>query len=114
MYFNCDNPNEHKREGEGDYERHGSWGYDSQKYRDEQDDCHRAYTDGFDEARRYDESRQEERVQEEAEERHRYERQMEIRQQEEYEYEQQMCDSDEIRKQEQEREVEPKSDDLPF
>jgi len=96
-YFSCHNPEEHKREGGEDYERRGSWGYDSQKYRDESDDCNRAYTDGFDEARRADERRQEEHAQEEAEERRQYERQMEIRQQEEYEYEQQLYEQNQKR-----------------
>lgn len=96
IYFSCDNPDEHKREGEEDFRRSGSWGYDSQKFLDQSDDCNRAYTDGFYEARRADERRQEERAEEEAEERRQYERQAEIRQQEEYEYEQQMYESEQI------------------
>jgi len=96
-YFSCENPNEHKREGEEDFNRRGSYGYDSQKYHDEQDDCNRAYTDGFDEARRADERRQEEeRAQEEAEERRQYERQSEIRQQDDIEHAQ-ICEREKWR-----------------
>ena len=56
------------REGERDFERNGSFGYDIHRYlghdRDDRD-----YRDGFDEARRADERRREAREQEEADER---------------------------------------------
>ncbi len=73
-YWNCDNPREHKRQGERDFERNGSYGYDSRKYNDHWDDCNKAYRDGFDEARReqeYRDERQREREEQEAQERRR-------------------------------------------
>jgi len=85
MYYSCHNPDEHKKEGEDDFQRHGSWGYDQQKYRNDHDDCDRAYTDGFNEAKCRDERRRQELAEEEAEERRMDEMQMEQRRQEEYE-----------------------------
>lgn len=72
-YFSCSWPDEHKREGRDDFDRYGRYGYDSFKYEDPFDDCNRAYTDGFNEARREDE-RREERREEERREEHRQER----------------------------------------
>ena len=107
-YWNCDNPREHKRQGERDFERYGSYGYDSRKYNDHWDDCNKAYKDGFDEARReweYEQERQREREEEEAAERRRIRAQHEQErywaEQEEYENErsrqeyEQECQQDE-------------------
>lgn len=73
-YYSCRRPDDHLREGREDFERHGRYGYDSFKYDDPFDDCNKAYTDGFNEARREDE-RREERREEERREEQRYERQ---------------------------------------
>mgnify|MGYP001573710807 CR=1 FL=1 len=73
-YSDCDNPREHKRQGERDFERNGAYGYDSRKYNDRLDDCNKAYHDGFDAARReqeYRDERQREREEHEAQERRR-------------------------------------------
>lgn len=93
-YWNCDNPCEHKRQGERDFERKGSYGYDSHKYNDHWDDCNKAYKDGFDEARReheYQQERQREREEEEAAEHRRiraqHEQERQWAEQEEYETE---------------------------
>jgi len=73
-YFSCNWPDEHKREGREDFDRYGRYGYDSFKYDDPFNDCNQAYTDGFNEARR-EEERREERREEERQEERRYERQ---------------------------------------
>ena len=69
------------RQGERDFERNGSRGYDEHRYfGHERDD--RDYRDGFDEAWRAGERRREERDQEEAAERRReYEREQQRRRQ---------------------------------
>ncbi len=88
----CDNPREHKREGERDFERHGRYGYDTEKYHDHWNDCNKAYQDGFNEARREQERREERRDEElreqQREDRRARECRAEIREQEEI-YEQQ-------------------------
>src|SRR5688572_14756493 len=61
----CYNEDEHKREGREDFERRGRYGYDHERYDDRRDDCARAYNDGFDEARRAEERREEYRAEEE-------------------------------------------------
>lgn len=89
-YFSCNWPDDHKKEGREDFERRGRYGYDSFKYDDPFNDCNRAYTDGFNEARREDDLR-EERREEDRREEQRYERQQSerrrmMRDQEEEEY----------------------------
>ncbi len=79
MYGFCHNSDEHKKEGREDFERHGRYGYDHWKYDDHFNDCNKAYTDGFNEARREEERREERRQEEEAEERRQYQRQKEHR-----------------------------------
>lgn len=99
----CDNPSDHRREGERDYERGGRYGYDSQQYNDHWNDCSKFYREGFDEARREDERRQErleeQRHEEARAERRAQERRMEERQQleeeEYYQRQQQECDGTE-------------------
>ena len=73
-YYSCSYPEDHKREGRDDFDRYGRYGYDMMKYDDPINDCHRAYTDGFNEARR-EEERREERREEERQEEQRQERQ---------------------------------------
>ena len=84
----CDNPREHKREGERDYERHGRYGYDSRQYNDHWDDCAKHYREGFDEAKREDDLRQELREEREAQERQE-ERRVRQQRQEQSEWEEQ-------------------------
>lgn len=69
MYGFCNNSDEHKREGREDFQRHGRYGYDREKYDDPWNDCNKAYTDGFDDARREADRREEQRQEEEARER---------------------------------------------
>ena len=67
-YWTCDNPREHQRQGERDFERNGRYGYDDHKYHDHFDECNKAYRDGFDEAKREQDRRDEfRREQEECE-----------------------------------------------
>lgn len=89
-YFSCSCPDEHKREGRNDFDRYGRRGYDSFKYNDPFDDCHRAYTDGFNDAKREEERREEireeERLEELRTERRQSERRQHAREEEEAEY----------------------------
>jgi len=64
MSYYCDNPREHKREGERDFERGGRYGYDDRQYHDSFDPCSRHYREGFDDARREQERREERRQEE--------------------------------------------------
>ena len=65
MSYWCDNPHEHRREGERDFERHGRYGYDDQQYHDSWNDCSKYYREGFDQARREHDRREELRQEEE-------------------------------------------------
>jgi hypothetical protein len=78
----CDNPNEHRREGERDFERGGRYGYNSHQYHDHWDDCAKHYQEGFDSARREEERRQEFREEQERQERNQERRRMESRREE--------------------------------
>ena len=107
-YFSCNRPDDHKREGRDDFERRGRYGYDSFKYEDPFDDCNRAYTDGFNEARREDERREEHRMERNARERRQY-----LRDQEEDYYNQMYYEQQEPPPPERNQIDQPK-DDLPF
>ena len=107
----CDNPRDHRREGERDYERGGRYGYDSQQYHDHWNDCSKYYREGFDEAKREDERRQERLEEQQAEER-RHERRIEERRMEE----RQQIEEEEYyqhqQRQEQQYPPEPTTDDF--
>lgn len=109
-YFSCRHPDEHLREGREDFERNGRYGYDSFKYGDSFSDCNKAYTDGFNDARREDDRREERREEERQEDRREEMRQQERRearmQQEEDEY-YAMCER-------QEPEQQQPREELPF
>ena len=89
-YYSCRNPEEHRREGHSDFNRYGRYGYDPFQYNDAFSDCHRAYTDGFNEARREEDRRQEywqeEIKNQEREDRRNYEQRQYAREMEEQEY----------------------------
>lgn len=77
----CNNPEDHRREGQNDFERRGR--PDQEKYRNSLDACDDEYTRGFDEARRNQE-REEMRREEEEQERRAQERRAEERRDREY------------------------------
>lgn len=121
MYGFCNNSDEHKREGREDFERRGRYGYDREKYDDPWNDCNKAYTDGFDDARREADRREEIRQEDEARERRQMrdarERREMIEEQENNYYDQQWIDQEYERQIQQhiEQHDEPtETDDLPF
>ena len=88
MSYYCNNPEEHRREGRQDFERRGY--YDHEQYNQPFDECSRHYTEGYDQARREEEYRQEmqaeERRREEYEQQQAYYARQRQQEQEAYEY----------------------------
>jgi hypothetical protein len=81
----CNNEREHEDEGRRDYDRRGVLGYDQQRYFNRYwDACDDAYMRGFEQARRDEDRRREERVEEEAYERRRQAERDYEREREEY------------------------------
>jgi hypothetical protein len=117
MYGYCNNSDEHKREGREDFERRGRYGYDSWKYDDPFNDCNKAYTDGFNEARREEERREERRQEEAAQERREMQQardRRESREQEENDYWDMIEEQRRYEQQQPQPEQQYPEDDLPF
>lgn len=111
--YSCWGEDEHRREAREDYQRGGRYGYDRDRYRNDFDECDRAYTREFDRLRRDEEYRQEEREREEQEMRCRARAKQEAweRAQAEaaYLYEQEQYDEPEPSPDEPERDEEPEA-----
>lgn len=82
----CDNPREHERQAERDFERGGRYGYDRDRYAYRyEDECNRVYMEKFEDLRREEERREEERQDEKYAARRERERVEQHRQDDEWE-----------------------------